>query len=146
MHEESTMNNNKLPYGYVSDLLAELRPRMRWVTKNIVNKAFLKYKKDVFSLTLIEPILQYTNIWSLIFLIFKHDQNLMFQKFMFQNFRILLIILLIITNSFNINNLHLIFITDFTATKKSVIFVLFSAIYTLYRHSIIHLTPTSIIL
>ena len=47
MHEESTMNNNKLPYGYVSDLLVELRPRMRWVTKNIVNKAFLKYKKDV---------------------------------------------------------------------------------------------------
>ena len=48
MHEASRCNGNKLPYGYVMKLLNELAPTsdLNWLTRNIINKAFLRYKKD----------------------------------------------------------------------------------------------------
>ena len=40
------LNNNRLPYAYITKLLEDLEssPSFRWLTRNIVNKAFIKFK------------------------------------------------------------------------------------------------------
>ncbi len=38
--------NNKLLYGHVTNLVNKLRQREEWPTKNIVNKALIKYRKE----------------------------------------------------------------------------------------------------
>ena len=42
-------NNNRLPYAYITKILNDLgkQPSFKWLTRNIVNKAFLKYKSDL---------------------------------------------------------------------------------------------------
>ena len=44
MYKEFVHNNNRLPYGHVTHLLHELLPKETWVTRNIINKAFIKYR------------------------------------------------------------------------------------------------------
>ena len=44
MAEAAAENGDKLPYGYVTKLLHELKPSMNWITRSIINKAFLKHK------------------------------------------------------------------------------------------------------
>ena len=46
MQKEFVRNKHKLPYGHMTNLVNELRQREDWVTKNIVNKAFIKYRKE----------------------------------------------------------------------------------------------------
>ena len=43
------LNNNRLPYAYITKLLNDLRnsPSFEWLTRNIVNKAFIKYKSQL---------------------------------------------------------------------------------------------------
>ena len=47
MYDSYKKNGNRLPYGHVEVLLKELRPNEPWMTRNIVNKAFMKYRKDL---------------------------------------------------------------------------------------------------
>ena len=46
MHTAMCSNNNRLPYGYVTKLLDDLKdaPSFQWLTRNIINKAFLSFK------------------------------------------------------------------------------------------------------
>ena len=44
MKEASDGNKGRLPYGYVTKLIRETKD-MPWLTRDIVNKAFLKFKK-----------------------------------------------------------------------------------------------------
>ncbi len=44
MYKEFVQDNNRLPYGHVTYLLHELKPKETWVTRNIINKAFMKYR------------------------------------------------------------------------------------------------------
>ena len=46
MIESYKHNNNRLPYGHVENLLKALKPKESWMTRNIINKAFMKYRKD----------------------------------------------------------------------------------------------------
>ena len=46
MYKEFVRNKHKLPYGHVTNLVNKLRQREDWVTKNIVNKAFIKNFKE----------------------------------------------------------------------------------------------------
>jgi len=46
MHEAALSNKNRLPYGHVTNLLVELKPKENWLTRNIINKAFIKYRCD----------------------------------------------------------------------------------------------------
>ena len=47
MYQEYLENDNQLPYGHVTNLLDELKPREDWVTRSIINKAFIKYKAEM---------------------------------------------------------------------------------------------------
>ena len=47
MNEAAKNNKNRLPYGYVTKLLKELKSDLQWLTRNIINKAFLKYRMDL---------------------------------------------------------------------------------------------------
>ena len=49
MHKAMVDNNNRLPYAYISKLLVDLKksPSFDWLTRNIVNKAFLKFKSKM---------------------------------------------------------------------------------------------------
>ena len=47
MYKEYINNNNRLPYGHVTNLLNELKPTEEWLTRNIINKSFMKYKAAV---------------------------------------------------------------------------------------------------
>lgn len=47
MEEASKKNNDKLPYRYVTLLLKEMKPSMSWLTRNIVNKAYIKHREDI---------------------------------------------------------------------------------------------------
>jgi len=49
MHDPSVQNRNKLPYRYVSKMLKELKPctDLTWITRNIINKAFLSCKEKL---------------------------------------------------------------------------------------------------
>ena len=46
MKAASDNNNNRLPYGYVTKLINETND-MAWLTRDTVNKAFIKFKKDL---------------------------------------------------------------------------------------------------
>ena len=39
-------NGNKLPYKHMSNLLKEVQPGNNWMTRNTLNKAFIKYKRS----------------------------------------------------------------------------------------------------
>ena len=47
MYQEYLKNDNQLPYGHVTNLLDELKPREDWVTRSIINKVFIKYKAEM---------------------------------------------------------------------------------------------------
>jgi len=47
MYKEFVRNNNRLPYGHVTQLLNALKPRETWISRNIINKAFIKFREDV---------------------------------------------------------------------------------------------------
>ena len=49
MHKAMLDNNNRLPYAYMTKLLNDFRksPSFEWLTRNIVNKAFLKFKANL---------------------------------------------------------------------------------------------------
>ena len=38
-------NGNNLPYKYMSNILKELQPDNDWLSRNSLNKAFIKYKR-----------------------------------------------------------------------------------------------------
>ena len=45
MYKLYTKNGNRLPYGHISVILERLKPTEPWLTRNIINKAFIKYRK-----------------------------------------------------------------------------------------------------
>ena len=45
MYNLYTKNGNRLPYGHISVILERLKPTEPWLTRNIINKAFLNYRK-----------------------------------------------------------------------------------------------------
>ena len=47
MYEAYLQNNNRLPYGHVGGLLSEMKSSHKWLTRNIINKAFMKFRKDL---------------------------------------------------------------------------------------------------
>ena len=47
MYKEFVRNNNRLPYGHVTQLLNALKPRETWISRNIINKSFIKFREDV---------------------------------------------------------------------------------------------------
>ena len=44
MYEAYKNNDNRLPYGHLNNLLKEVKPDNDWMTRNRLNKAFIKYK------------------------------------------------------------------------------------------------------
>ena len=40
-------NKNRLPYGHITSILHRLKPTEPWLTRNVINKAFIKYRKQV---------------------------------------------------------------------------------------------------
>ena len=44
MFEAYQKNGNKLPYRHLINLLKEAKPDNEWLTHNILNKAFIKYR------------------------------------------------------------------------------------------------------
>ena len=44
IYKEFLRNNHRLPYGYVTKLLHDLKPKESWITKNMINKAFMNYQ------------------------------------------------------------------------------------------------------
>ena len=47
MYDAYVRNNNRLPYGHVQELLKQFGDQYSWLTRNIINKAFIKYRKDI---------------------------------------------------------------------------------------------------
>ena len=47
MIEAYKQNGNRLPYGHVENLLKALKTKEPWMTRNIINKVFMKYRKDL---------------------------------------------------------------------------------------------------
>ena len=44
MYEASKNNGNRLPYGHLAKLLKEVQPGNEWLSRNVLNKAFIKYR------------------------------------------------------------------------------------------------------
>ena len=44
MYKEFVLNNHRLPYGHVTKLVDQLKPKETWISRNIINKAFIKYR------------------------------------------------------------------------------------------------------
>ena len=44
MYEAYINNGKRLPYGHVTNLLKELKPKEKWLSRNIINKSFMKYR------------------------------------------------------------------------------------------------------
>ena len=44
MFEAYLNNGQRLPYGHVTNLLSELQTKEKWLSRNIINKAFMKYR------------------------------------------------------------------------------------------------------
>ena len=44
MHELALSNENRWTYGHVTNLVVELKPKEKWLSRNIMNKAFIKYR------------------------------------------------------------------------------------------------------
>ena len=47
MYGEFIRNNIRLPYDHVPQLLKALKPREFWLSRNIINKASIKFRKDI---------------------------------------------------------------------------------------------------
>ena len=47
IHEVATKNKGKLPYGYMRLLVKENKKTCRWVTRDILNSAYTRYKKKI---------------------------------------------------------------------------------------------------
>ena len=47
MYREFLRNKKRLPYGHITNLLRELKPQEDWLTRNIINKAFMSYKREM---------------------------------------------------------------------------------------------------
>ena len=45
MYEAYVKNDNRLPWGYVGGILNELETSHKWLTRNIINKAFMNFRK-----------------------------------------------------------------------------------------------------
>ena len=46
IHEEIQNNDGKMPYGLDSLLAREWRSKIPWITCNIVNKRYIRFKKN----------------------------------------------------------------------------------------------------
>jgi len=46
LYKEFLLNNHRLPYGHVTKLLNQLKPKESWISKNLINKAFMKYRAE----------------------------------------------------------------------------------------------------
>ena len=44
MYEAYRNNGNRLPYGHLAKLLKEVQPGNEWLSRNMLNKAFIKYR------------------------------------------------------------------------------------------------------
>ena len=42
MYEAYIHNGKRLPYGFVTKLLKEVKPKEEWLSRNILNKVFMK--------------------------------------------------------------------------------------------------------
>ena len=40
-------NKDRLPYGHITSILHRLKPSEPWLTRNVINKAFIKHQKQV---------------------------------------------------------------------------------------------------
>ena len=49
MLEAYKKNGNRLPYGHVEGLLKQLVKTEPWITRNVINKAFMKHKRESLS-------------------------------------------------------------------------------------------------
>ena len=49
MLEAYKKNGNRLPYGHVEVLLKQLVKKEPWITRNVINKAFMKHKRESLS-------------------------------------------------------------------------------------------------
>ena len=47
MYEKYLRNNNRLPYGHLEGILKALVAKEEWLSRNILNKAFMKYRKKI---------------------------------------------------------------------------------------------------
>ena len=47
MYREFVCNENWLPYGHVTPLMKAIKPREPWLSCNVINKAFIKFRKDI---------------------------------------------------------------------------------------------------
>ena len=45
MYEAYVKNDNRLPWGHVGGILDELKTSHKWLTRNIINKAFINFMK-----------------------------------------------------------------------------------------------------
>jgi len=55
MYEAYKINGNRLPYRHLSKLLTEVQPENEWLTRNKLNKAFIKYRK-VMDVGVVAPV------------------------------------------------------------------------------------------
>ena len=46
MYKLYRKNGDRLPYGHITLILERLKPTEPWLTRNIINKAFMKYRKQ----------------------------------------------------------------------------------------------------
>ena len=46
IHEEVLRNDGKMPYGLLSLLAREWHSKFPWITRNVVNKRYIKYRKE----------------------------------------------------------------------------------------------------
>ena len=47
MYREFVRNGNWLPYGHAAQLMKAIKPREPWLSRNVINKAFIKFRKDI---------------------------------------------------------------------------------------------------
>ena len=46
MYEAYLKNGKRLPYGHITKLLEELKPKEQWLSRNVINKAFIKCRHE----------------------------------------------------------------------------------------------------
>ena len=47
MYDAYVQNNSRLPYRHLENILREVKPDNEWITRNILNKAFRKYRLEM---------------------------------------------------------------------------------------------------
>ena len=47
MYKAYQSNGDRLPYRHLSKLLEEVKPDNKWLTRNMLNKAFMRYKSKM---------------------------------------------------------------------------------------------------